>query len=91
MNLKMVDEDGNVLAERPLIQKKPKKAVDDGLFDINKVDPDFREMMCDKLISACELIGENPRTGKTKVFDTPIEARAWEKHVERQGFNMIGR
>jgi len=88
MNLKMVGDGGEVLAERPSIVKKNK---DEGLFDIEKLDPAFRDAMCDKLIRACDLIGENPITGETKVCDTPEEARAWEKQAEREGFNMVCR
>ena len=90
MNLKMVGIDGKVIAERPAVVKAKKKPVaEENLFDASKVDPDIMNMLCDKLISACDLIGENPRTGETKVFSEPEEARAWEKQMERQGFNLV--
>lgn len=90
MNLKMVGVGGEVLAEKNT-NPKPKKAKGEDLFNIDKVDPEFRDMMCDKLIRACDLIGENPRTGETKVCDTPEEARAWEMQAEREGLNMVMR
>lgn len=90
MNLKMVGAGGEILAEREASPKpKKEKVSDEELFDINKVDRDFRELMCDKLIAACDLIGEHPRTGETKVFNTPIEAQAWERQMERDGLNLV--
>lgn len=86
MNLKMIGAGGKVLSEKPAFVNPNKDAE---LFDKSKVDPEIMSNFCDKLIRACDLIGENPRTGETKVCDTPEEARAWERQCERIGFNMV--
>ena len=84
MKLCLVDEEGEVLAQKKISKKKP---VDDNAEGF--IGSDKMMSFCDKLIRSCELIGENKRTGETKVMDTPEEAREWERQVERVGLNMI--
>lgn len=84
MNFKMVGADGAVLVQKQAFQEdvaEEKERVND--FTANVL-----SNFADKMIRACELIGEHPITGKTKVFDTPEQARSWEKEMERDGFIM---
>lgn len=90
MNLQMVGKRGRVLAVATLDEAEE----DDRILKIREQgqpDPELMDKFCDKLIRACDLIGENKLTGETKVCDTPEEARAWERQAERQGFNMVCR
>ena len=47
---------------------------------IHKDNPDAAERMLDKLLSACDLLTDNPRIGQYRTDLTPLPVRFWLVH-----------